>query len=114
MRIMLLALVLLSGSEVACAVRTSTAPGDSNLVVFVHWEGHGVADRRVEIVGLNLVQKTDVGGLATFRLPAGSHTLRAFVNVGGPRGSVDVGVTTKKGETQRVQVVDCQPCVSAH
>jgi hypothetical protein len=96
---------------VACS-KSPTAPKSSRLDVYVQWNDQGVPDRRLEIVELGLSAVTDASGHATFTLPAGSWTLRAFVNRGGPVGRVDVAVTTTAGETSHVEVGDCLPCVS--
>jgi len=80
--------------------------------VFVHWQDQGVPDRRLEIVELHVTQLTDRDGVADFLLPAGTYTLRAYVNTGGPGGYSDVSVTVRWGATERVEVADCLPCVS--
>ena len=77
----------------------------------MYWENQGLPDRRLEIVELGLVRRTNAAGIAVFGLPAGSYTLRAFVNAGGPAGFRDVAVSTRPGETERVAVADCLPCV---
>ena len=82
------------------------------LVVFVYWQGRGLSDRRLEIVELHRVQVTNEQGLASFALPAGTYTLHADVNTGGPPAGVNLSVTVRRGETTRVEVVDCLPCVS--
>ena len=108
------ALALLCGLSLSCGGTLPTAlRADSRLVVFVNWQGRGLAGRQLEIVDLGLVRTTDGGGIAVFGLPAGSHTLRAYVNAGGPPRSSDVSVATRRGETERVEIVDCLPCVSA-
>ena len=109
-----LALLLLCGTSLSCGGRSLTQPiVDSRLEVHVHWNGQSLADRHLEIVELGLVRQTDATGVAQFLLPAGSYTLRAFVNAGGPAGFQDLAVTTHAGETERVEVLDCLPCVSA-
>ena len=80
----------------------------------MHWEEQPLADRELTIVELDLVRRTDATGLAYFWIPAGSYTLRAFVNSGGPSGFHDTDVTVRPGTTERVEVVDCLPCVSPH
>ena len=110
----LLALALLCGTSLSCGGRSLTKPNvNGRLEVHVYWNGQSLADRRLEIVELGLERWTDATGVATFLLPAGSYTLRAFVNAGGPAGFRDVAVTTRPGETERVEVQDCLPCVSA-
>src|SRR5439155_3150511 len=96
-----------------CVGRPPTAPAvSSRLEVFVEWRGSGLENRRLEIVELGLAQVTDANGNAAFRLPAGSYTLRAFVNRGGPPRAYDQSVITRAGETERVEVWDCVPCMS--
>jgi hypothetical protein len=85
---------------------------NSRLDVLVSWDGQGVSDRLLEIVELGLSLRTDTAGIAAFNLPAGSYTLRAYVNSPGPSVPRDYPVTTRPGETVHVDVVDCLPCVS--
>lgn len=104
---------LLFSSSLAChGTDVTAARRDSRLVVFVHWQNHGLPDRSLTIVELDMERTTNQDGLAEFRLPPGTYTLRAFVNAGGPPLYVDRTVTLEKGETLRVEVVDCVPCVS--
>ena len=107
-----LALVLLCAASLSCGDRSATKPNlVSRLEVHVHWNGQGLADRRLEILELGLVRMTDANGIAEFFLPAGSYTLRAFVNAGGPAAFRDLAVIIRPGEVERVEVVDCLPCV---
>ncbi len=108
-----LALVFLCGLGLSCGGKSPGAPRvDSRLEVFVHWGDQGLADRRLEIVEQGMVRLTDSTGIAEFVLPAGTYTLRAYVNVGGPAGHTDLVVVTRPGGTMHVEVVDCLPCVS--
>jgi len=111
-----LALALICATSLSCGARSSpTAPApNSRLDVLVSWDGQGVSDRLLEIVELGLSLRTDAAGMATFSLPAGSYTLRAFVNSPGPPAARDYPVTTRAGETVRVDVVDCLPCMSPY
>lgn len=84
----------------------------SRLEVLVSWDGQGLSGRRLDIVELSLSRTTDSLGVAAFALPAGTFTLRAYVNMGGPAGFTDFKVTTRRGETTKMEVVDCLPCVS--
>jgi hypothetical protein len=113
-RTMCLALALFCATSLSCGGRSSpTAPAsNSRLDVLVSWDGQGVSDRLLEIVELGLSLRTDAAGMATFNLPAGSYTLRAYVTSPGPSAARDYAVTTRAGETVRVDVVDCQPCMS--
>lgn len=83
------------------------------LVVRVVWAGQGVPDKRVEVLEQNLPGKTDEAGYATFDLPAGTYTLRAYdINRGGPpRLYIDTTVTVVAGKEVRIEVFDCLPCV---
>ena len=109
----LLLLALVCGLSLSCFGRSPVMTViDGRLEAFVHWQGQGLADRRLEVVELGLVQWTDAAGLAAFRIPAGSYTLRAFVNSGGPSAFREFRVTMRPGETERVEVPDCLPCVS--
>jgi hypothetical protein len=109
------ALVLLCCMGISCGGGSPLQPWpDSRLVVFVHWDDTGLADKRLEVVELGIVKITDASGLAVFPLPAGTYTLRAYdINMGGPgREFVDRTVTTRRGDTTRVEVADCLPCVA--
>ena len=108
------ALVLLCGTSLSCGGRSLTEPiVVSRLDVQVSWDGQGLPDRRLEIVELGLTRWTDATGVARFLMPAGSYTLRAFVNSGGPAAFRDFPVTTRPGEVERLEVADCLPCMSA-
>jgi hypothetical protein len=111
---MFLALALFCATSLSCGGRSSpTAPApNSRLDVLVSWDGQGISDRLLEIVELGLSQRTDTGGTAAFNLPAGSYTLRAYVNGPGPSASHDYPVTTRAGETVHMDVVDCLPCAN--
>ena len=110
----MLVLVLGCVASVSCVDRSPIAPlVGSRLEVHVSWQGQNLPDRRLEILELGLERRTNAAGIALFSLPAGTHTLRAFVNAGGPAGFRDLPVTTRAGETERVEVGDCLPCVSA-
>ena len=98
--------------SLSCGGESMVAPSGSRLEAFVSWQGRGVADRKLEIVELSLERITNSDGLATFSLPAGTYTLRAYVNGPGPALPADQTVTTRVGETTRVNVGDCLPCVS--
>jgi hypothetical protein len=107
-------LILCCAASVSCVDRSPIAPlVGSRLEVHVSWQGQSLPDRRLEILELGLEQKTNAEGIALFSLAAGSHTLRAFVNAGGPAAFRDFSVTTRAGETEHVEVADCLPCVSA-
>jgi len=108
----MLVLALLCSLGPSCAGKSPTGLlVGSRLEVFVHWGGQGVADRKLEIVELGLVRWTNGDGIARFSLPAGTYTLRAYVNTGGLPAPTDLSVTMHPGERKRVQVGDCLPCV---
>jgi hypothetical protein len=113
-RAMFVALALFCATGLACGGRSSpTAPApNGRLDVLVSWDGQGVSDRLLEIVELGLSLRTDSAGMATFHLPAGNYTLRAYVTSPGPSAARDYAVTARAGETVHVDVVDCLPCVS--
>src|SRR5262245_27653985 len=111
----LFVLALLSAACLSCAGRSAapTAPvADSQLEVFVQWQGHGVADVRLDLIEPGLTRTTDAMGIARFEIPAGTYTLRAHVNGPGPGIPRDIRVTTRAGGTERLEVTDCLPCVS--
>ena len=111
-----LTFAMLCATSLSCGGRSPTAPpapaAESRLEVFVQWQGRGVADRRLEILELGLAQTTDSTGIAVFRLPAGSYTLRAFVNRPGPPVPTNISVTLRPGAIQRVEVADCVLCLN--
>ena len=86
----------------------------ARLQVYVHWGDVGLAEKRVEVLELGVGKLTDGTGIAEFLVPAGTYTLRAHeINRPGPPPAyVDLTVTTTRGETTRVDVVDCLPCVA--
>lgn len=97
----------------SCGDESIVAPPTSpTLEVLVSWDGQGLADRRLVIVELSLEKTTNAAGRATFTLPAGTYTLRAYVTVPGPAGFRDQTVTVREGQTTRAYVTDCLPCVS--
>jgi hypothetical protein len=85
-------------------------PNEGVLIVFVHWEGQGVPDRRLVIVELDQEQLTNERGFARFILPPGVYTLHADVNGPGPPIGQEFRVTVRRGQTTRVDVLDCLPC----
>jgi len=115
----LLACLVLGCTILSCDSGTQVAPRippetNGRLDVFVQWQGQGVADRRLEILESGQEQRTDPAGRASFSLEPGSYTLRAYVNGPGPAIPRDFGVTIQRGQTERVEVTDCLPCVNAH
>jgi hypothetical protein len=112
MRKTALLVVAICGLTLSCGGRSVAPSIDGKLEVFVLWQEHPVADRQLMIVELNQVRWTDAEGSAVFQIPAGSYTLRAFVNSGGLSPFRDMDVTVQPGVTERVEVADCLPCVS--
>jgi len=115
MRRRAMAVALAGMALMSCGVSRTTGPVPlkySWLEVYVHWEGAPLADRQLEILELGLERFTDETGIAEFLLPAGTYTLRAYVNRGGPSSWLDVNVTTTPGRTTRIEIVDCTPCVT--
>jgi hypothetical protein len=88
-------------------------PDQGLLVVFVFWDAQGLPGRRLEIVELGQVQFTNDAGLARFSLPPGNYTLHADVNGPGPPIGEDLQVTIRRGQTTRIDVLDCLPCVAS-
>lgn len=106
----------------ACSLGVSCGGGSpqepeiaSRLQVYVHWGDTGLAEKRLEVLELGLMRLTDKSGVAEFLVPAGTYTLRAHeINrPGPPPAHIDIAVTTTRGNTTRVDVVDCLPCVAA-
>ena len=98
-----------------CAKDTPSQPGQplGKIVAYVHWQGQGLADKQIVLLETGDTLRTDSKGLAEFSVPAGHYVIRAFdINRGGPCcGSIDFDVETKPGDTTRVDIVDCLPCV---
>ena len=87
-----------------------TEPG--LLVVHVYWE-RGQPDKQVAILETLAVGVTDVAGLAEFSLAPGNYTVRAWdIGMPGPgMAAIDFTVTVRSGETTRLEIPDCVPCV---
>lgn len=110
-RAVVFGLAVLCATSLSCQ-RSTEPPSTGHLQVFVHWENQALADRKLEIVELGKVQVTDRNGLAEFVLPPGAFTLRAYVTGPGPAAYRDVSVDVASGQTTRVDVIDCLPCLS--
>ena len=80
---------------------------------YVHWQDQGVAGKQIVLVQTGDTLRTDSKGLAEFSVPAGHYVIRALeINRGGPCcRSIDFDVETKPGDTTKVDIVDCLPCV---
>jgi hypothetical protein len=85
----------------------------SRIVAYVHWQDQPIAGKKIVLVETQDTTYTDSTGLATFVVPAGNYTVRAFeINRGGPvRLSIDFDVATVPGETTTVDIIDCLPCL---
>jgi len=106
------ALLLLTAMLLVSCSDTSTQPARpaGHLVVYVFWDGAGLADRQIKIVETGETKYTDEDGLAAFDLKPGTYVLRAYVNSGGPPLYYDQQVEIAPGEETRVDIVDCLTC----
>ena len=110
-KLRLSAIALLCVIVSACSRSPAAPNARGNLEVFVSWQGQGLPDRQLEILELGQVKKTNALGIAVFDLQPGRYTLRAFVNRGGPAGLLDLAVVVPVGQSVRVDVTDCVPCM---
>jgi hypothetical protein len=103
-------LAVLSIIMVSC---NSQIPMAGRLEVYVHWDNQPLANKRVELVELKQEKPTNTAGLVDFNLLQGNYTLRVYdINRGGPlQEFFEQPVITKAGETTRIEVLDCIPCV---
>jgi hypothetical protein len=83
------------------------------ITVHVYWASQGIPGKKVEVVGLGKIKTTDENGIAVFRVPVGTYTVRVYdVQRAGPSLSyVDTKVTVAAGGEVRVEVWECLPCV---
>ena len=88
-------------------------PPDSHIVAYVHWANQPLAGKKVELVETGDTKLTDSHGQASFSVPPGKYILRAFdINRGGPAYLiVDFTVDAASGDTTKVDIFDCLPCV---
>jgi hypothetical protein len=110
-----IALALGCGLAVSCGRESPQEPGgESRLQVYVYWRDTGLPEKRLEVLELGLERWTDQRGIAEFVIPAGRYTLRAHeINRPGPPPAyIDMNVRTSPGETTRIEVGDCLPCVA--
>ena len=122
MRLLLLALLTCCAlSACANSSRSPTSPPDvdhqppaepGHLVVYVYWEG-GSPGKQIKVIETEAVKLTDEAGLAGFTLTPGTYTVRAWgIGLPGPgREFVDFPATVRSGETTRIEIFDCVPCV---
>ena len=114
-RIVAIAVGLAALLGVSCGGRSPNAPvPESRIEVYVHWQDMGLADKRLQLLELGIEKLTDGSGIAEFVVSAGTYTVRAYgINeLGPPPLYLDLAVTTTRGKTTRVDVVDCLPCVA--
>jgi hypothetical protein len=111
--LLMLATFLVSCSEHDPVGLPSEEKVPGTVVVFVHWDGQGLEDMRVELVELAIELETDREGLAEFLVPAGRYTLRAYdINQGGPAlDHVDTEIVVQPNKTVWIEIVNCLPCV---
>ena len=109
----LLIFLLLGAAFAGCDEATTPAkPG--RLVVYVYFDETGLPDHKVELLDSGESAMTDKYGLAEFTLEPGSHRVRVFdINQGGPCCAwVDFEAAVVSGETSRLEVPDCLPCMT--
>lgn len=108
-------------ASLACLILASCEDGlppgpapNGRLAVRVHWQEVGVPGRRLELPEIGATRITDRAGLAEFIVPAADYVLRAHeINIGGPPPPfLEYKATVRGGETTRIDVVDCLPCVA--
>ncbi len=109
-----LTLVFLLGLSCGGGGAIQRPTSDSRLVVRVSWQGEGIAQKRIAVLELAMEELTDASGIAEFRIPTGTYTLRAY-DIDGPgpmRAYIDIQVKTSRGADTRVEIQDCLECVS--
>jgi len=102
-------------AALACGKSTPQAPVEhGQLLVYVYWDGAGLAGKRCEIVELGLEKTTNEQGLATFPASPGSYALRVYgINTGGPQPLfVERSARIVANQTTRIEIVDCLRCVA--
>ena len=84
-----------------------------HITVFVHWEGQGLPDHRVDLLETGTSRTTSESGIVRFSVRPGDYTVRVYdLNRGGPPLQfIDFPVSVEPGETVRVDALDCLPCV---
>lgn len=104
--------ILLAGMLLASCSGTSTQPAEpaGHLTVYVFWDGAGLADRQLDVLGTGETKYTDEDGMAGFDLKPGTYVLRAYVNDGGPRLFREQQVEILPGKETRVDILDCLIC----
>ncbi len=107
-RVLLIATLLAACSEKPTEV--TSVP--SHITVYVYWAGQGLSGKQVALLQTADTLTTDSAGLATFTIPPGRYTVRAFnINRGGPAYRyIDFDVEARAGDTTRLNVFDCLAC----
>jgi hypothetical protein len=85
----------------------------SRIVAYVHWEGQALSGKQIELIETGETKFTDSNGLAEFSVPDGKYIIRAYgINGPGPAlQTIDFNVEVRSGETMKVDIIDCLPCV---
>jgi hypothetical protein len=83
------------------------------IIVHVYWADQGIPGKKVEVLGLDKIKTTDENGIAVFRVPVGTFTVRVYdVQRAGPAlPYLDTKVTVTSDGDVRVEVWECLPCV---
>jgi hypothetical protein len=83
------------------------------ITVHVYWADQGIPGKKVEVLELGKIKTTDENGIAVFRVPVGTFTVRVYdvQRAGPPLVYVDTKVTVTAGGEVRVEVWECLPCV---
>jgi len=108
-----LALLLLSLLSSCKDAPIQPNPPRSRIVAYVHWGDQALAGKQIELVQTGEKKVTDAMGQAEFAVPAGNYIVRAFdINRGGPGPrSFDFNADVVSGQTVKVDIVDCLPCL---
>lgn len=112
MKISVMALIMFL--SVSCKESPPEGPQSTGqIVAYVHWQDQPESGKQVVLMQTSDTTFTDADGLAKFSVPPGHYVLRVFgINRGGPVFRfIDFDVTTKAGDTTKVDIVDCLPCV---
>jgi len=83
------------------------------IVVYVHWNSQGIEGTKVEILTSGKTKVTGSDGIAIFRVPVGTFTVRVFnINRGGPAFQyIDYKIDVTAGHDAHIDVPVCLPCV---
>lgn len=106
-------LILLLPSCRETTSQPQSQPPTSQITAYVHWDDQALAGKQIQLMETGVFKETDSTGTATFSVPAGKYTVRAYgINRGGPTyQSIDFIVEVKQGEKTTVDIVDCLPCL---